>query len=72
MSSPVVHIERIEYITHNHVDMGEVLGKLNHIISDVHEIRDDVKLLKEDPDGALKQQILNKLNALNEDIKKTV
>lgn len=72
MSSPVVRIEKIEYVVHNHVDMSEVTRKLNHIISDVHEIRDDVKLLKEDPDGDLKKQILDKLNALNEDIKKTV
>lgn len=72
MSSPVVHIEKIEYHTHNHIDTTEILQKLNHIISDVHEIRDDVKTLKDDPDGDLKQQILDKLNNAIEDIKKTV
>jgi chromosome segregation ATPase len=55
MSSPVVHIERIEYVTHNHVDMGEVLSKLNHLIQHQHELMsltDDLKAqvasLKED------------------------
>jgi hypothetical protein len=55
MSSPVVHIERIEYVTHNHVDMGEVLGKLNHLIQHQHEIMaliDDLKVQVAD----LKQQ----------------
>lgn len=56
MSSPVVHIEKIEYHTHNHVDMGEVIGKLNHIINHQHEIMsavDDLKAKIASQDAAL-------------------
>jgi DNA-binding ferritin-like protein len=72
MSSPVVHIEKIEYHTHNHIDVTELNHKIDHVIRDVHEVWDIVKELQDDPDGDLKTQILNKLDKAIEDIKKTV
>jgi hypothetical protein len=72
MSSPVVHIEKIEYHTHNHIDVSELKRKLDHVISDVHQVWDIVKGLQDDPDGEIKTKILNKLNKAIEDIKKTV
>jgi len=72
MSSPVVHIEKIEYHTHNHVDLVELNHKIDHVIRDVHEIRTIVYALQDDPEGEIKKQILNKLDKVIDDVKKTV
>jgi uncharacterized protein YfcZ (UPF0381/DUF406 family) len=66
MSSPVVHIEKIEYITHNHVDLAEIKELLQKLLTNQHKIMADLTQLTAavEAEGTVVQSAITLLQGL--------
>lgn len=81
-SSPLVVIEKVEYITNNHIDTGEILRMLNKVFRAVRQdtaaeqalIRENDELRKQLEDvlsgNVLPPEVQAKVNAIFEQSKK--